>query len=931
MTTQLSSISPWFVSIRRWRRVFAFLFTLLPAVLSGQQGANSSQQLAFAGLRSIAQHGQINGVQADSAGHLYLLLNQGDGVRLLETDNAASTILTQTLLGAAGDAGVALTLDPAGNVFVAGTTSSATLTGTSGAAIPSRTDISTNSFVAKFDSSLNPLFVTFTGGSRIAAAALSATSDAVFVTGITYASNLPVTPNAIQQAPAYQSQQNGFVEKFSSDGSTLLYATYLTGAAGSTTPTAIAADATDSAYIAGQTSASGFPTIAALVPEMLSNPSGFLTRITPAGDGIAWSTFIPGAGLNSIALDSTGQVLLVSGSVALGQFPVDTVSVPLAPTTYQVLLRIPTSGDAVLSSTLIAPGTQSSVAADAGAGAWVDGNLTAPLLPLSPLAGLGNGFAVHVPPGAPIDQTARFGGLPDQNPSFASLPANLLAIAVDPFGEALVAGSIQPTASSAELATETYDLPLYNAPTAAFPSTLTDAELTSSACSGSLCAGSAAYLSKLNPNVTAPALTFSANDLPFIVLRNLGSAEADQLTLAATGSTAATNCPATLYAGAECDVLLQGGAAGTLTASAANAPSQTVSFPAYSPPAASIVFYPKELDFGIQSSASAAGARTLTVTNLGTTSQTFASALDVTVTPKSTASPFSELSSDCTLAGAQTLKLLAPGGTCHITIGLTAPSDASSDGFQSADWLIGTRDVLLTGYSQAAALSVSAAEIDFGTQYTNGLRLPRYLYLSNASNESLPHSALALAAGSPFILTDQCPASIAPFSVCRIRIDYQADQTTSIDSVTLSLDAGLSVLLTGTTLPPQTVSGQTVNPFLTVAPSSISFANLVPVTGVSATSQTVTISNTGTQPFPLTLTLSGDFTDSTSCGATLPGGQSCTVVLTFAPSQPGARQGSADRQRRSRLNPRLRLAQRHRIRHSARQQRLHRPRQRPGR
>jgi hypothetical protein len=874
-----------------WLRVVGLVFPWVAAGGLCGQGTNTSQQLAFAGLRSIAARGQIEGVRADSSGNLYLLLDQGDGVRVLKTDNAAATVLAQTQLGAAGDAGVALALDPAGNVYVTGTTTSAMLTGTAGAAIPGRTDTSTNSFVAKLDASLNTLFVTFTGGSRIAATALSATADAVFVTGITYGSNLPVTSNAIQQAAAYQSGQNGFVERFSSDGSTLVYATYLTGEGGSTTPAGIVADAGDAAYIAGQTSASGYPTVAALVPEMLSNPSGFLTRLTAAGDGIAWSTFVPGLGLTGIALDSTGQVLLVSGAVALGQFPVDTVTVPLVPVSYQVLLRIPTSGDAVLSSTAIAPGTQSSVAADGNGGGWVDGNLTAPLLPLTALGGLGNGFAAHVTAGAGIDQTARFGGLANQNPSFASLPANLTSVAVDAAGEALVGGSVQPTASAAELGTETYDLPLRHAPTAGFPSSLRDAEQTAASCSGSLCAGSAAYLSKLNPTGSAASLAFSVNDLPWVVLRNLGSGEASQLSVTATGSTAATNCPATLYAGAECDVLLQGGTAGTLTASATGADGQSVSFAAYPAPASSIVFFPKELDFGIQSSASAAGTRTITVTNLGTASQTFVSSLDASVTPKSAASPFSEIASDCTLAGAQSLKVLAPGGTCHITLGFNAAATAASDGFQNADWSIGTRDVLLTGYSQAAALSVSAGEIDFGTQYAGGLRLPRYLYLSNASNESVPHAAVALPAGSPFTLTDQCPAALGASSVCRIRIDYQAAQSTSIDSVTVALDGGLSVLLTGRTLPAQTVSGQTVNPFLTVSPAAVSFANAVPVTGVSGAAQTVTVSNGGTQPFALTLALSGDFTDSTSCGAMLAGGQSCSVAVSFAPSGPGMRQG----------------------------------------
>ncbi len=874
--------------------LFASLLLFLLTLLSHANAQTSApQQLAFAGLRSVAQHGQINAVATDSSGNLYLLLNQNDGVRLLKTDNTANAVLAQTVLGAQGDVGLALALDPTGNLYVTGTTSSTALTATPGAAISTRTDSSTNSFVAGFDPSLNPIFVTFTGGSRIAASAIAATADAVFVTGIIYTSDLPVTSNGVQRSPASGSSQNGFVEKFSSSGATLLYATYLTGAAGDTTPTAIAADASDNAYIGGSTSTPSFPTIAALVPALLSNPSGFLTKLSPAGDSFVASTFIPGTGLTSLALDLNpnlaSQTLLASGSVALGQFPVATVVTPLIPTTYQVLLRLPLDLSAVNASTLIAPGTQSFVAAGPANTAWIDGASTFPLFPIAPLSSLGTAYAIRVNAQNIADQTARFGGLPNGNPSFASLPATITSIAVDPAGEPLVAGSIQPTASSSLLATQTYDLSLRNSPTPALPSTLADAELTAATCNGSLCAGSAAFLAKLNPTA-APALAFSAADLPFITLRNLGSSEADNLSLSATNATISSACTATLPPGAECSALLSGGSAGTLTASASNGTSQTITFPAYpsQAPTSTIVFSPKELDFGIQTSTSAPGTRTISIANLGTTSQTFTSALDASAR---TTSPFTEAATDCTLATTTTSRLLAPGGTCHITIAFSANPAASGDGPLQANWSIGSRDVLLTGYSQAAALSVSASEIDFGTQYSSGLRLPRYLYLSNPSTNAIPHTAASLPTSSPFTLTDSCPSFLLANSVCRIRIDYLSPATISDNSTTLTLDEGLSVLLTGQTLTSPTTGSASTNPNLAITPAAITFADPVVVTSISSTAQTVSITNTGASAVALTLSLTGDFTFVTSCASTLPAMQTCAVSLTFAPSQPGIRQG----------------------------------------
>jgi hypothetical protein len=413
--------------------------------------------------------------------------------------------------------------------------------------------------VAKFSASLgSPIFVTFCGGGSLDASSIAASSDAVFITGGIYATTLPVTAAGIIQAPAFGSQWNGFVEKFSASGSSLLYATYLSGAGGNTTPAAIVADAADDAYIAGTTTAPGYPTVAALVPNQLvtmalGTTSGFLTKLTPAGDGIPFSNFIPGAGISSLAIDAAAGNLLLAGPISLGQFPVASVATPLTATTYQVLLRMTLDGSSVLGSTVLAPGTQSFVAAGAAGTAWVDGSLG---LPLTPLSTIGSGFAVRVNEANLVDQTARFGGIAASNPNSASAPVALTSVAIDAGGNALVGGGFAPSASQSLLATETFDLPLNDAPTTAFPSTVRGAVLPVSACSGSLCPGAAAYLAKLtilaSAGAATAALALSVDDSPNLTLRNLGSAQATGVGISVSGFTEATNCGATLAAGGEC-------------------------------------------------------------------------------------------------------------------------------------------------------------------------------------------------------------------------------------------------------------------------------------------------------------------------------------------------------------------------------------------
>jgi hypothetical protein len=888
--------------------VFSLMCALVLLLAPGAQAQTTpqtgAQQLVFAGLDAVSNAGQINSVQVNSAGDIYLLVNQGDGVRVIETDPAATTVLATAYIGAKNDVGLAMALDPSGNVYVTGTTDSGSLTATSGAAFRTFTGSQTNSFVAKFSSALGtPLFVTFCGGADMDASSIAATADAVFITGTVYTGyggSAPITSKGIIQSKPSGSSWNGFVEKFSSSGASLLYATYLGGQNGSTTANTIVADSSDDAYIAGVTTSSGYPTVSALVVNQLvtaatGTNSGFLTKLTPAGDGITFSTFIPGTGVTSLVIDTTNSNLLMAGSISLGQFPVTNVSTPLAPETYQVLVRLTLDGQTVVSSTLLAPGTQSYVAVGASGTAWVDGNLTLPLLPLEPLSTIGNSFAMRINSANMVDQTVRVGGLAAANPSYASAPVNFTSVAIDASGNALFGGAFAPTTSGGLLATQTFDLPLNNAPTMAFPSTVHGAVLPTSACSGSICTGYAAYLSKLtipaSVSTATASLALSVDDSPNLTLRNLGSAQATGLNISVSGFTQTNNCGTTLASGGECNIALTGSVAGSITVSATNATTQTQTLPALASgtTALPVVFSPKELDFGIVSSASGAVKRTITVTNLSTTSQTFPSKLDIG-SKITLAYTFAQTATDCTISGSN--YLLAPNGSCHITIGLTASNTASNDGAIAQNWLIGTRDVQMTAYGQAAALSLSAAEVDFGTQYAGGLRPARYLYLSNNSTTTFSHSAVTLAATSPFTVTDGCPATLEPLTVCPLKIAYSNATTPSADADTLSLDQGLTALLTGESLPKPSTNGSIANTNLGLSATSLNFANPVVVTGVSGNTQSVTITNTGTTAFSLSLTLTGDFTYTTSCGATLAGNNAtCSVFFTFVPSQPGTRQG----------------------------------------
>ena len=81
-------------------------------------------------------------------------------------------------------------------------------------------------------------------------------------------------------------------------------------------------------------------------------------------------------------------------------------------------------------------------------------------------------------------------------------------------------------------------------------------------------------------------------------------------------------------------------------------------------------------------------------------------------------------------------------------------------------------------------------------------------------------------------------------------------------------------------------------PAITVTPAQLDFGE-TPV-DTAAAPQTLTFSNTGQEPLTITnVLLSGiDFSQTTTCGGSLPPGASCEVQITFKPVTTGPRLGT---------------------------------------
>src|SRR5262249_6070917 len=79
-------------------------------------------------------------------------------------------------------------------------------------------------------------------------------------------------------------------------------------------------------------------------------------------------------------------------------------------------------------------------------------------------------------------------------------------------------------------------------------------------------------------------------------------------------------------------------------------------------------------------------------------------------------------------------------------------------------------------------------------------------------------------------------------------------------------------------------------PSVNLSPSSLTFTSQL--VGTTSTTQTVTVSNPGTATLNIaSITVLGDYSQTSTCGATLGVGANCTITVAFLPTTQGARAG----------------------------------------
>lgn len=303
-------------------------------------------------LRKPAVYQVAGGRREPVEGSFALLAGNTVGFRLGSYDRAKTLVIDPVLAystylgGSGGDSASAIAVDAAGNVYVAGSTTSTDFPVTQGSL--QKTNGSPVYYGTAFVAKLNPagtalLYSTYLGGSgsdRANGLAVDAFAN-LYIVGATSSSDFPVTKHAFQTAKP--GSTNGFVCKLNPTGSALVYSTYLGGTStsyeGGDSAAAVAVDGAGNAYVTGFTNSTTFPVTAGAFQT--KNNAGlasnaFVTKLSPDGSALVYSTYLGGSGrivfsfgpqvwdgdvAAAVALDSAGNAY-VTGYAYSPDFPV---------------------------------------------------------------------------------------------------------------------------------------------------------------------------------------------------------------------------------------------------------------------------------------------------------------------------------------------------------------------------------------------------------------------------------------------------------------------------------------------------------------------------------------------------------------------------------------------------------------------------------
>lgn len=285
-------------------------------------------------------------------------------------------------------------VDSFGNAYLTGVAFSGDFPTTSGTLQPgfagTQVSDSGDAYVAKLDPSGSTLiYCTYLGGSN-GDAGFRIKVDAqgnAYLVGFTHSTNFPTSPGAPQTNN--RGSTDAFVAKLNSDGTALLYSTYL-GGSDADIGRDLALDAGGNLFVTGFTSSADFPVVGAVQSTHGGQEDAFLAKINPLGTQLIFSTFLGGSDSDiglGVAVDSSGSAY-VAGGTASSDFPImRAMQSTLAGEMDALVTRVTNDGGQIEFSTYLGGSLKDyarSIAVDSLGNCFLAGGTFSPDFPVTP-------------------------------------------------------------------------------------------------------------------------------------------------------------------------------------------------------------------------------------------------------------------------------------------------------------------------------------------------------------------------------------------------------------------------------------------------------------------------------------------------------------------------------------------------------------------
>ena len=194
---------------------------------------------------------------------------------------------------------------------------------------------------------------------------------------------------------------------------------------------------------------------------------------------------------------------------------------------------------------------------------------------------------------------------------------------------------------------------------------------------------------------------------------------------------------------------------------------------------------------------------------------------------------------------------------------------------------------------QAPTTSVSPTSLTFTGQLVGTRSSTQQIRLTNTGYLKLSIAGISISGTNTtdFGESNNCPSILAIGAICTIEVSFAPIQigprTANVTITDNAPNSPQSVALSGI--------GVVTGPNVTLSTTSLSFATQL--VGTSSSAQTVTLNNYGSTNLDInSISVSGadpaDFAETNNCGSSMSSTGSCTISVTFQPTQPGSRTAS---------------------------------------